>query len=153
MERFWSLSKIFKKLLYLNKSLDYLFKIESGVTIILIKISLVQLYFLVVHPGLVPSSTPFSIKINGSYVISSIVLYYFKERTRFLKDPGIISSYGTEFELQRLDNGLYGGSKAQYQPAQSYAPPSKTSDNPKSPYLNSDFNPQINLLDQICQEL
>ena len=75
--------KIFQKLLYLNKSLDYLFKIESGVTIILIKISLVQLLFLVVHLGLVPSSTPFSFKINGSYVISSIVLFYFKGELEF----------------------------------------------------------------------
>ena len=83
MERFWSLSKFWKKLLYLNKSLDYLFKIESGVTIILIKISLVQLLFLVVHLGLVPSSTPFSFKINGSYVISSIVLFYFKGELEF----------------------------------------------------------------------
>ena len=85
MERFWSLSKFWKKLLYLNKSLDYLFKIESGVTIILIKISLVQLLFLVVHLGLVPSSTPFSFKINGSYVISSIVLFYFKGELEFSK--------------------------------------------------------------------
>ena len=121
MERFWSLSKFWKKLLYLNKSLDYLFKIESGVTIILIKISLVQLFFLVVHLGLVPSSTPFSFKINGSYVISSIVLFYFKGELDFSKviwQDIKLRAQGTSYGLLRKFQ------KAQDQPVQSKSNPS-----------------------------
>ena len=121
MERFWSLSKFWKKLLYLNKSLDYLFKIESGVTIILIKISLVQLLFLVVHLGLVPSSTPFSFKINGSYVISSIVLFYFKGELEFSKviwQDIKLRAQGTSYGLLRKFQ------KAQDQPVQSKSNPS-----------------------------
>lgn len=122
MERFWSLSKFWKKLLYLNKSLDYLFKIESGVTIILIKISLVQLLFLVVHLGLVPSSTPFSFKINGSYVISSIVLFYFKGEFEFKKkviwQDIKLQAQGTSYGLLRKFQ------KAQDQPVQSKSNPS-----------------------------
>ena len=121
MERFWSLSKFWKELLYLNKSLDYLFKIESGVTIILIKISLVQLLFLVVHLGLVPSSTPFSFKINGSYVISSMVLFYFKGQLEFSKviwQDIKLRAQGTSYGLLRKFQ------KAQDQPVQSKSNPS-----------------------------
>ena len=113
--------KILKKLLYLNKSLDYLFKIESGVTIILIKISLVQLLFLVVHLGLVPSSTSFSFKINGSYVISSIVLFYFKGELEFAKviwQDIKLRARGTSYGLLRKFQ------KAQDQPVQSKSNPS-----------------------------
>ena len=114
--------KILKKLLYLNKSLDYLFKIESGVTIILIKISLVQLLFLVVHLGLVPSSTPFSFKINGSYVISSIVLFYFKGELEFLK--AVWQHIKLRYEL-RATTEVKSFEKAQDQPVQSKSNPWK----------------------------
>ena len=104
----------------MNKSLDYLFKIESGVTIILIKISLVQLLFLVVHLGLVPSSTPFSFKINGSYVISSIVLFYFKGELEFLK--AVWQHIKLRYEL-RATTEVKSFEKAQDQPVQSKSNP------------------------------
>ena len=71
--------------------------------------------------GLVPSSTPFSFKINGSYVISSIVLFYFKGELEFSKviwQDIKLRAQGTSYGLLRKFQ------KAQDQPVQSKTNPS-----------------------------